>query len=56
MRNGNFLKIPVSEIGVKQIRVNQGLDIFVLKFHGLIKENFLPRLFPQKNCQIIDIA
>ena len=27
MRNGNFLKIRVSEIRVKQIRVNQGLGV-----------------------------
>ena len=30
MRNGNFLKIRVSEICVKQIRVNQGLGVFQL--------------------------
>ena len=27
MRNGNFLKICVSEIRVKRIRVNQGLGV-----------------------------
>ena len=27
MRNGNFLKVRVSEIRVKQIRVNQGLGV-----------------------------
>ena len=27
MRNGNFLKMRVSEIRVKQIRVNQGLGV-----------------------------
>ena len=28
MRNGNFLKIRVIEIRVKQIRVNQGLGVY----------------------------
>ena len=27
MRNGNFLKIRVSEIRVKRIRVNQGIGV-----------------------------
>ena len=30
MRNGNFLKMGVSEIHVKQIRVNQGLGVLLL--------------------------
>ena len=29
MRNGNFLKMCVNEIGVKQIRVNQVLGVVV---------------------------
>ena len=28
VRNGNFLEMPVSEIRVKQIRVNQGLGLY----------------------------
>ena len=28
VRNGNFLKMRVSEVRVKQIRVNQGLGVF----------------------------
>ena len=30
MRNGNVLKMRVSEIRVKQIRVNQGLGVFAI--------------------------
>ena len=31
MRNGNFLKMCVSEIRVKRIRVNQGLGVVLKK-------------------------
>ena len=31
VRNGNFLKMRVSEIHVKQIRVYQGLGVHLLK-------------------------
>ena len=29
MRNGNFLKMRISEIRVKRIRVNQGLGVYL---------------------------
>ena len=32
VRNGNFLKMRVSEIRVNQIRVNQGLGVFTKTF------------------------
>ena len=35
VRNGNFLKMRVSEIRVKQIRVNQGLGVAALKITAL---------------------
>ena len=35
MRNGNFLKICVSEIRVKRIRVNQGLGVIHRKEKGM---------------------
>jgi hypothetical protein len=38
MRNGNFLKMPVGEIRVKRIRVNQGLGVILLQkqFHTIV--------------------
>ena len=36
MRNGNLLKMHVSEIRVKQIRVNQGLGVERLEWVGIM--------------------
>ena len=36
MRNGNFLKIRVSEIRVKRIRVNQGLGVYQFRLPNLL--------------------
>ena len=35
MRNGNFLKICVSEIRVKRIRVNQRLGVYVIDAYAM---------------------
>ena len=35
MRNGNFLKMGVSEICIKQIRDNQGLGVVVVLLYAM---------------------
>ena len=60
MKNGNFLKMRVSEIRVKQIRVNQGLGVPTLLLLSKVSI-FLPGKFQGINlvvcmCQYIYIG
>ena len=44
MRNGNFLKMRLSEIRVKQIHVNQGLGVFISDILSVLSKKCLSPL------------
>ena len=57
MRNGNFLKLRVSEIRVKRIRVNQGLGVLGKTARNDKKINIRVRLLgSNKHHVVLEIA
>ena len=45
MRNGNLLKIRVSEIRIKRIRVNQGVGVLKFAIELLVNQYVLNPVF-----------